>query len=81
VSDRDWGRVGLAIVRVVVDDDGFPVIRILSMDDVFGKEHDIAVTRSPDDAAAAVRAWLESVLGPGGSAGTPRDGDGTVTPP
>ena len=55
-------RVGLAIVRVVVEGRSDPVIRVLRMDDLFRDEQVLGTTSSPDEAAGMVRNWLESVI-------------------
>ncbi len=55
-------RVGLAIVRAVVEDGSDPVIRVLRMDDLFRDEQVVGTTSSPDEAAGMIRDWLVSVI-------------------
>jgi hypothetical protein len=80
VTDSAGTRVGLAIVRAVVDEAGTPLIRVLSIDDIFGDERVIVMTSSPDRAGAAVTEWLRSLLRAGWRIGPDDGGDSTVTP-
>jgi hypothetical protein len=62
VTERKAPRVGLAIVRAVVEGDEQPIIRILRMDDLFREERVLGTTVSPDEAAAMIRDWLSGVI-------------------
>lgn len=75
---RDRARIGLAIVRAVVEQGPPPVIRVIRIDDLFRDEHVLGVTSSPDEAAAMIRDWLTGVLGR--AAPGPLANNGPVTP-
>jgi hypothetical protein len=72
-------HISLAIVRVAVDGAGSPIIRVVSLNDLFGTEHALVVTRSPDEATAILHDWLRTVIRTNESSGAPHDGDETVT--
>ena len=62
MRDQAAARVGLAIVRAVVEDGPDPVIRVMKMDDLFRDEQVVGTTSSPDEAAAMIRDWLVAVI-------------------
>ena len=62
MRERATARVGLAIVRAVVEEGTEPVIRVMRMDELFRDEQVVGTTNSPDEAAAMIRDWLVSVI-------------------
>jgi hypothetical protein len=62
MREQAAARVGLAIVRAVVEDGPHPVIRVLQMGDLFRDEQVVGITSSPDEAAGMIRDWLVSVI-------------------
>ena len=78
MTRRPPSRVGLAIVRAVVEEDAGPTIRILRLDDLFRDEQVIGITSSPDEAAAIIGEWLHSMVS--GRRERPTAGDAGVTP-
>lgn len=54
--------IGLAIVRVIVEESSPPVIRVLRIDDLLRDEYVLGVSSNPEEAAAMIWDWLVGIV-------------------